>query len=417
MTSRLARRLTILSLLLATMAGCVFSVLNEDLEKLDDVSHLFTGTVSTEVLQFHATVVVALEDREAANITSFRMMSGPGVFEIRMEKSPNYFFAFGDMNKDLRFQPDEPYAWAAAGEAVIPTNGATFNVDITIGAADQPPFPRRLVDLPLEDHLNNYVRTHVGTVSSLDNHLFSNMQGRKGLWQPFAFMEDGGTGLHFLEPYDSNKIPVLFVHGINGSPQDFASLIEQLDRSSFQPWVLSYPSGLRLSWLARGMFQFIEVLHRQYNFDELHVVAHSMGGLVSRGTLNLCSENHACKYLRSFTSLSTPWNGVDSAQSGVKWAPTVIPVWHDLDPASEYVTTLFDTPLPNDVPFHLVFGYQQDSILATESSDGVIKLNSQLRDAAQEQAETIRGYDEGHVSILRSKAAIGNINAILLETR
>jgi hypothetical protein len=404
-------------MLAVLMNGCAFSVLDDELQKLDDISHLFTGRVSTEVLQFHATVVVALEDRDAEKITSFRMMSGPGIFEIRTARLPNYFFAFGDINKDLRFQPDEPYGWAAAGQAVIPTNSATYDVDIVIGSANQAPVPQRLVDLPLENHLNNYVRTHVGTVSSLDDHLFSNMQGRKGLWQPFAFMEDGGTGLHFLEPYDANRTPVLFVHGINGSPQDFSTLIEQLDRSRFQPWVLSYPSGLRLSWLARGMFQFIEVLHRQYGFDELHVVAHSMGGLVSRGSLNLCTENDTCKYLRTFTTLSTPWNGVDSAQNGVKWAPTVVPVWHDLGPDSEYVLTLFDTPLPDGLPHHLVFGFRQDSIFASESSDGVINLSSQLRDAAQEQAKTIRGYDEGHVSILRSNAAISNINSILLQSR
>ncbi|MDH3349900.1 MAG: hypothetical protein OEM51_00015 [Gammaproteobacteria bacterium] len=417
MINQAALRLTILGALLPSLAACVFSVLDEELERLDDISHLFTGTVSTEVLEFHATVVVALEDRQAEKITSFRMMSGPGVFEIRTAKLPNYFFAFGDLNKDLRFQPDEPYAWAAAGEAVMPTNRATYNVDIVIGAANQPDFPERLVDLPLENHLNNYARTHIGTVSSLNDHLFSNMQGRKGLWQPFAFMEDGGTGLHFLQPYDDDKTPVLFVHGINGSPQNFAALIERLDKSRFQPWVLSYPSGLRLSWLARGMFQFVEVLHRQYRFDELHVVAHSMGGLVSRGSLNLCTQNDTCKYLRSFTTLSTPWSGVDSAENGVKWAPTVIPVWHDLVPDSEYVSTLFATPLPKGVPHHLVFGYQQDGILARESSDGVIKLSSQLRHEAQEQATTIRGYDEGHTGILRSDAAISNINSILLESR
>ena len=63
--------------------------------------------------------------------------------------------------------------------------------------------------------------------------------------------------------------------------------------------------GLRLSWLARGLYQFMEVLHRQHGFDELHIVAHSMGGLVTRGALNICSENGTCDYVVSFTSIST----------------------------------------------------------------------------------------------------------------
>lgn len=405
-----------MAMLAIVVGGCVFQELEGDLEKLDDISHLFSGAVSTEVLEFHTSLIVALQDRQAEKITSFRMMSGPGVFEIRAARTATYFFAFADLNKDLKFQPDEPYGWAADAQAVTPRNYATYNVDIVIGGANQPPYPKQLVAVPLENHLNNYVRSHIGTVSSLDNPLFSIRQAKKGLWQPFAFMEDGGTGLHFLEPYHPDKVPILFVHGISGAPQEFASLIDQLDRSRYQPWVLSYPSGLRLSWLSRGMYQFVEVLHRQYNFDELHVIAHSMGGLVSRGSLNLCVQNDTCRYLRSYTTLSTPWNGVASAQSGVKFAPAIVPVWHDLGPDSDFISSLFDTPLPEGLPHHLMFGFHQDSILGSQSSDGVIKLSSQLRDMAQQQARTVRGYDESHASILRSDAVISNINTLLQES-
>jgi hypothetical protein len=412
--SRLLRLLLYIPLGLFVSA-CVFSQLDDDLAKLEDVTHLFTGTVGTDVLQFHSTVVVALEDRDAESIKSFRMMAGAGVFEIRAAKTPLYFFAFADLNKDLRFQADEPYGWAAQAQAISPTGDATTDIDILISTADQPPIPEGLLEEPLEFHLNNYANTHIGTVSSLEDPLFSNMQGRKGLWQPFAFWEDGGTGLHFLQPFDPKKTPVLFVHGINGSPQDFRSIIDALDPSRYQAWVVSYPSGLRLSWLARGLFQFLEVLHRQYEFKELHLVAHSMGGLVSRGSLNLCVQTGRCQYLRSYTTLSTPWNGVASAESGVKYAPSIVPVWRDLGPDSDYVRTLFDTPLPSGVTHHLLFGFRQDGY-SSQSSDGVIELSSQLRAAAQEQAMTLRGFDEGHVSILRSEQVINSVNALLLQS-
>jgi len=416
MTNRPARFFAMSLVLTAIASGCIFSKLEDDLNRLDDVAHLFTGSITTEVLEFHSTLIVALEDRDAEQITSFRMISGSGVFEIRTARKPTYFFAFADLNKDLRFQADEPYGWAAESLAVTPGSDATYDVDIVIRSVKQAHYPRQLVDVPLENHLNNYARTHIGSVSSLDNPLFSNRQAKKGLWQPFAFWEDGGAGLHFLQPFDPDKVPVLFVHGINGSPQDFASLIGRLDRTRFQPWIVSYPSGMRLSWLARGMYQFVEVLHRQYDFDELHVIAHSMGGLVSRGSLNLCVQNGTCRYLRSYTTLSTPWNGVASAQSGVKWAPAVIPVWNDLGPDSDFISTLFDTPLPESLPHHLVFGFRQDSFLSSDSSDGVIKLSSQLRDAAQQQAKTVRGYDEDHTSILHSDTVISKVNSILQQS-
>lgn len=409
---RLAVR-TCLALTAIISAGCTFSKLGSDLARMESQVHLFTGSVSTEALEIHSTVVVAMNDPDADNIISFRLLSGEGVFEIRRTRQDSWFFAFADLNKDLRFQANEPYGWAADGEAVVPTTPENRGVDITIGAPGQPAFPAALVDEPLEFHLHNYARTHIGSVSSMDDPLFSAAQGKKGLWQPFAFWEDGGTGLHFVQPFDEDKIPVLFVHGINASPQDFVTMIGDLDTSRYQAWFVSYPSGLRLSWLARGVYQFMEVLHRQHGFDELHIVAHSMGGLVSRGALNLCSQNRSCDYVTSFTSISTPWNGVASAQSGVKWAPTVVPVWNDLYPQSEYVSTLFDTPLPADLPHHLLFGFRTESFLSSGSSDGVIELSSQLRDAAQDGADSIRGFDEGHVSILHSGAVVDNVFGLL----
>ena len=82
-------------------------------------------------------------------------------------------------------------------------------------------------------------------------------------------------------------------------------------------------------------------------------------------------------------------------------------------PSSEYITTLFDTPLPEGLSYHLLFGYRHDRLFAPESSDGVIKLTSQLRHEAQARADSIFGYDEGHVSILDSDATVRKVGEIL----
>ena len=401
--------------LAATVSSCGFFELGEDLDKLEDVTHLYTGSVSSELLELHSVVVVAMEDPDGSIITTFRMMGDPGRYEIRAARQPYHFFAFADMNRDLRFQHGEAFGWASNAAAVEPRGGENRGVDITIREPGyvQTSAPGRIAGEPLENHLNNYLRFNNGTVSPLDDPLFSRRQGSKGLWQPFAFVEDGGAGIHFLQPFDRHRTPVLFVHGINGSPQDFRHIIARLDKSKYQPWVLSYPSGLRLSWVSRGLFQFLEVLNRKYEFDELHLVAHSMGGLVTRGSLNLCVENDLCAYIKTYTTMSTPWNGVYSAAAGVKYSPEVVPAWRDLDPNSEFLADLFETPLPEGLPHHLIFGFRNDTILATESSDGVIDLSSQLRPLAQEQAETIRGFDESHSSILQSPVVIDRINSIL----
>ena len=61
------------------------------------------------------------------------------------------------------------------------------------------------------------------------------------------------------------------------------------------------------------------------------------------------------------------------------------------------------------MPFNLLFRFRKDGFIAAGSSDGVIQLSSQLRSEAQEEAAWMRGFDEGHVSILRDETAIGSV--------
>ncbi len=134
---------------------------------------------------------------------------------------------------------------------------------------------------------------------------------------------------------------------------------------------------------------------------------------MSKGTLNICAANRSCDYVRSYTTISTPWGGVASAENGTKWSPTVVPVWWDLAPSSEYLTTLFDTPFPDDLVYHLLFGYRSSGGFSGESSDGVILLTSQLRLEAQQIAHSTLGIDAGHVDILYSDAAARKLKNIL----
>lgn len=79
---------------------------------------------------------------------------------------------------------------------------------------------------------------------------------------------------------------MLFVHGINGTPRNFSALIENLDHSRYQAWVVNYPSGLALDTLGTGIAELILLLKHKYQLEQMHVVAHSMGGLVARRGIN-----------------------------------------------------------------------------------------------------------------------------------
>jgi pimeloyl-ACP methyl ester carboxylesterase len=96
------------------------------------------------------------------------------------------------------------------------------------------------------------------------------------------------------------------VHGIGGSPANFRTLIERLDRRRFQPWVYYYPSGASLAAVAGHLTQTMRKLELQYGFGSFLVVAHSMGGLVSRGFLQRCRAGGGKVAMPLFVSIATP---------------------------------------------------------------------------------------------------------------
>ena len=409
-------RFIILLSILAFASGCSMSKLKDDLGKYEQVDTKFSGTVTLEGLESSSIIVAALHDSDGKEIYAFRVLAGPGDFSFKGPQEPLYFFAFADINKDLKFQADEPHGRSEPARSVTPTSDVVDNIAITIKPASiaRTELPISLVNFSLSTQISEMgVNFNIGTVTDLDSELFSAEQAKKGLWEPYSFMVDGGAGIHFLEEYDPKRIPVIFIHGINGSPQNFEPIIDTLDYSRYQAWVYSYPSGLRLADMANGLYEIFRIVEQKYDVQQLHVIAHSMGGLVSRGTINLCAATTQCRGLKSYTTISTPWAGVASAKSGVKWSPEVVPVWRDMDPDSEYIKTLFDVPMPTGLSHYLIFGFKQDSIFGSESSDGVVTLSSQLRLAAQEESAAVRGFDEGHVSILSNETVIENISTIL----
>ena len=74
-------------------------------------------------------------------------------------------------------------------------------------------------------------------------------------------------------------------------------------------------------------------------------------------------------------------------------------------------------PLPDDVVYNLLFGFRSSGSFSGESSDGVIRLSSQLRlDAQQNCGRPTLGIDAGHVDILRNEAAMQKVYDALEST-
>jgi pimeloyl-ACP methyl ester carboxylesterase len=251
-------------------------------------------------------------------------------------------------------------------------------------------------------------RAHRGTLVAWDDPRFSPEAAGEGMWTPHEAFKKYGAGMFFVEPYDPARVPVVFVHGINGSARDFKTVIDNLDRSRFQAWVFQYPSGFRLELINEFLFRILEDLQVRYRFDRYAIVAHSMGGLVSRGAVNKIVARGGKQPIALYVTISTPWEGHEAAEMGTRYSPVVLPVWLDMSPGSPYLAELFRTKLPDSMPYYLFFGFRGGS-----GSDGTVSLKSMLDLAGQDQAVRIAGLPEDHMSILASGTLIERLNAVL----
>jgi pimeloyl-ACP methyl ester carboxylesterase len=208
-------------------------------------------------------------------------------------------------------------------------------------------------------------------------------------------------------------VPVLFVHGINGTPANFAYLIEHLDHARFQAWVYNYPSGLYLHAVANHLNQTVAKLQLRYQMPRFVVVAHSMGGLVARGFILRHAATGNASRIPLFVSMSTPWDGHGAADLGVKYGPAVVDVWRDMAPGSDYLQSLFAVPLPKETLFHLIFTFQRNSASFGESDDHTVSVASELRAAAQADAVRLYGFNDSHDAVLEDPAVSELLNRLL----
>ncbi|HEY4284248.1 MAG TPA: alpha/beta fold hydrolase [Chthoniobacterales bacterium] len=96
------------------------------------------------------------------------------------------------------------------------------------------------------------------------------------------------TGLYFLQPYDPDRIPVVFVHGLISTPFDWVQTINGLQadpeiRKHYQFWVFAYPTGNPVLYSALRLREELAKVDKLYpNHKGYVLVGHSMGGLLSQ---------------------------------------------------------------------------------------------------------------------------------------
>jgi len=139
-----------------------------------------------------------------------------------------------------------------------------------------------------------------------------------------------------------------------------------------------------------------------------------MGGLVSRRFIEKNVVEDGNRYITTFITFSSPWDGHEAAAAGVKRAPSVVPSWRDMENSSDFLDHLFDERLKGKLNHHLFYGHHaKRSLLLPQENDGTVSVASQLRPAAKADAASVQGYDEDHVSILSARAPLTRAKEIL----
>ncbi|MFC7338807.1 alpha/beta fold hydrolase [Haloferula chungangensis] len=416
-----------LSLLCVLVIGCAnFRKLGKDL-KFQDESAIVTARITNAGSYKNIKGLTLNWDRETNTIASgdISEVKGIGVFGFFVKKSPHqYILAYSDSNGDARYQKGEP-AWIHSD-----SNGNPLPLDLTESTprriegalSSKNKVPHELITAAttflagrtVEEAKSGWdIPIALGEVANLSESRFSSETGSEGYWEPTGYTMNTGVGIYFLEKYDPKRIPVLFVYGAAGSPQDWSTFFKTFDRKRYQLWFYQYPSATRLSTSGGALDRGIQLLQGHYGFQEMNVVAHSMGGLVSRyAVINNYNAGH--RYIKHFVTISSPFGGMEFAKSGVKHLKNPVPSWIDMVPNSDFQTDLFKTKLKGKIPYMLLYGDKAShSMVLPEENDGTVSVESVTRKEAVADAIKEQSFHEDHVSILSNSEVIKMVEDFL----
>ena len=293
-------------------------------------------------------------------------------------------------------------------------------------------------------------------------------------------------GLYMLETFDPRKIPVLMVHGLWSSPETWTEMMNDLRalpeiRDRYQFWTYLYPTGQPF-WISAAQMredlqktrQMVDPNRRWESLDQMVLIGHSMGGLVSRmqtlesgddfwriltersfEELNADAETRERlastiffepnPSIRRVVTIGTPHRGSYFANDYTRWAGrklitlpaalvqvktrvirdnpgffdntellTVTTSIDSLAPDSPVLPVMLSSQRSPNVTYHNIVGViSKKNILAriSEKGDGVVPYNSaHLDDVASEIV-----VDADHVTVHQHPRSILEVRRILLE--
>ncbi|MFO0896659.1 MAG: alpha/beta fold hydrolase [Pirellulales bacterium] len=247
----------------------------------------------------HVNVVSRLRDWRSEDIERFEFVSD---FEVHGLKNLYHTYGLGVPLIAVRKKPENP----GPADRYYPP-GLTFPVTAFLRVIPGGPDGDRQVVLELYDPLEGCDITVENRLAPLETDFstplayFLNSPAFKeidlatsGLFNPGSNLAMSTRGLYMLEPYQPGKIPVLMVHGLWSSPLTWMEMFNDLRysrelRNRYQFWFYMYPTGQPFWQTATQLREdlaqarsIVDPEHRDVALDQMVLVGHSMGGLVSR---------------------------------------------------------------------------------------------------------------------------------------
>lgn len=307
-----------------------------------------------------------------------------------------------------------------------------------------------------------------------------------------AFFKPGEAkslqGMFMVEPYDPRKIPVIMVHGLWSSPITWMEMFNDLRsypeiRKNYQFWFYLYPTGQPF-WISAQQLRddlnkmrvTLDPARQTPALDQLVLVGHSMGGLVSKLQTIESGEDYwhlvsdkpfsdlkvddavreklaATVYfrpnpsIRRVITIATPHRGSEFANDYTRWISrkliqlpdmlvratqgltsnnpgffknsdllTISTSVDSLAPDSPVLPLMLRSPRAPWTKYHNIVGVvEADGLVGsiTAGSDGIVDFQS----AHLEDVESEAAVGADHVSVHRHPRSILEVRRILLEHR
>lgn len=418
MNASLLVRLAAITASASTLSSCGLMGLRQHVETLESMGGI-TVEVTPHPSGTHSTYALAwrMENGARKDSAGFQRVREDGIAAFNLKMDSVYRVgAFTDENGNGAFDAGEPLDFIKDVRPVPLTDPSATPRILKLALHREHGLPPgTVIHVPKENkELGGQMNLAIGEVASLEDPQFAPDVGGSGLWRPLHFLSENRLGLYMTEPYSSNRIPIVFVYGIGGSPQDWRYFIGNFDRSRYQLWFFHYPSGMRLARVSSALALSLRTIKHRYGFPKCYVVAHSMGGLVSRAAIDKAVADEGVNFIPKFVSISTPWGGHKAAESGIRYLKKPVPSWLDVKPGSDFLLSLYATPLPQGTTHDLIYGsIDKSSMFISGPHDGVVTVESETDLRVKRSTSSFTHLQREHVEILNQKQCLDLVQQLL----